>query len=142
MYDLATQKTVLKHLSAKIFGIKLANEKMFTPAIYKIHYRLYTTAVTKKRCCSKMHDQQLVKSLMASIYQSVTQNWSTTVWYLIYKLALICLLTQQQLENVSLRHTQVILLIWRVKRLWGQKCKAYDAINNFLPVTSPNVHRF
>jgi len=39
------------------------------------------------------------------------------------KLTLICLLIQQQLATVSVRYTQVILLIWRVlhfedKRLW------------------------
>jgi len=30
------------------------------------------------------------------------------------KLTLMCLLTQQPLVTVSVRHTQVILLIWRV----------------------------
>ena len=30
------------------------------------------------------------------------------------KLTLICLLTKQQLVTVYVRHTQVILLIWRV----------------------------
>jgi len=33
------------------------------------------------------------------------------------KLTLLCLLTQQQLETVSVHYTQVILLIWRVLHL-------------------------
>ena len=33
------------------------------------------------------------------------------------KLTLICLLTEQQLVTLSVRYTQVILLIWRVLRL-------------------------
>ena len=44
------------------------------------------------------------------------------------KLTLIC----QQLATVSVRHTQLILLIWRVLHLWGKKCKAngaYDTCN-------------
>jgi len=51
------------------------------------------------------------------------------------KLTLICLLTQQQSVTVSVRNIQVILLIWWVLHLWGQKSKAnraYDTINHFV----------
>jgi len=50
------------------------------------------------------------------------------------KLTLICLLAKQQLVTVSVHHARVILLIWRVLHLWGQKCRAngaYDTIINF-----------
>ena len=50
------------------------------------------------------------------------------------KLTLICLLTHQHPGTVSVRYTRVILLIWRVLHLSGQKCKAnraYDTINRF-----------
>jgi len=36
------------------------------------------------------------------------------------KVKQICLLTRQQLVTVSVPHTQVILLIWRVLHLRGQ----------------------
>jgi len=60
------------------------------------------------------------------------------------KLTLICLLTKQQLATVSVRYTQVILLIWRLlhfedKRLSRMGCMTQSTI---LPVTLPNVYRF
>jgi len=48
------------------------------------------------------NDQQ---SLMASVCQSVSQNWSIVD----NKLTLICILTQQRLVTVSVHNTQVII---------------------------------
>ena len=50
---------------------------------------------------------------MASVCQSVSQNWSTdrNLMFAENKLTLIGLLTQQQLVTVSVCHTQVIQLI-------------------------------
>ena len=47
----------------------------------KSHYRLYTTAVTKKALQQNaVRDQQLISHWWR---QSVSQNWSTAVWYLL-----------------------------------------------------------
>ena len=57
------------------------------------------------------------------------------------KLTLMCML---QSVKVSLRYAQVILLIWRVLHLRGQKSKENRRMTRStnLPVTSPNVCLF
>ena len=102
----------------------------------KSHYSLYTTATTKKSCCSKM--PYVISS------QSVTGGTSLSVSKLKLvcsslilvdnKLTLICLLTYQRLITASVCNTQVIQLIWRDQHLWGQKRKAngaHEVINHF-----------
>ena len=108
----------------------------------KSHYRLYTTAVTKKEMLQQnaIHDQQSVSYWRS---QSVIKSKLVKSSYIFLdnKLTLIlwdycgtCLLTQQQSPTVFVLYTQVILLAWRVLHLWGQTSKAnwvYDAINHF-----------
>jgi len=82
---------------------------------------------------------------MASVCQSVSQNWCTAVYNLliINSINLPINITTIS-KKVYVRLTQVIQLIWRDLHLWGQKCKAngaYDTVN-LLPITLPNVHQF
>jgi len=93
----------------------------------------------RKRCHRKMPYMISSRSVADGISLSVSK------WKLVYrslisvknKVKWICLLTQQQLETVSVRHTQVTLLMWRVPHLWGEKCNAngaHDAINHFVRI--------
>jgi len=81
-------------------------------------------------------------SLMVSVSKSKLVY--SNLIFVYNKLTLICLLTWQRLVAVSVRNTQVIQLIWRDQRLWGQKCNANGAHETItiLPVTSSNVHQF
>jgi len=60
--DLATQKTVLKYLSGKIFIINSLTKRCSHQPYKKSDYRLYTTVVTKKKTLQQnaVHDQQSV----------------------------------------------------------------------------------
>jgi len=90
-------------------------------AILKISLSLHITAVTNKKVLQQnaVHYQQSISYWWR---QSVSHKVKTGLHYssLLFvdnKLTLICLLTEQQLAAVSVRYTQVILLIWQVLHL-------------------------
>jgi len=120
--------------AAKCRG-RLHHSKNFQNICLKKYDALYTTATaaTKKKMSQQMPYMISSRSVANDASLSVSES------KLIYRILIsadnkvkgIWLFTQQQLVTVSVRHTQDILLMWRVLHLWGKRRKGkWGAWNN------------
>jgi len=130
---------------AEISIIYFTSKKCLHQPHKKSHYRLYTTAATKKKCCCKMLYMISSRSAtMASVCQSVSQNWSTAVYYLLTINSINLPMNIETISNsfcpsFTSYSTYLARSAYLRTKVHGEWCMTQSTI---LPITSPNVHQF